>query len=1247
MALRTRAHALPSPGALPAARPRTRAAAPSTAMRLLSVFRFEVAYQLRRVPTWIYAAVLLALVVQLTSETYVETARRGAQLLHAPLGIAAVTVLGSAMALLPAAALAGDAAARDVQTRMHPLVYSAPIGRLAYLGGRVLAAFVVQALVLLALPIGFLIAARLSGLDAALLGPLRPAAYVGAYLGVALPNAFVAVALMFAASALTRRPMASYLVGVLLFFASMFCWLLLGVRLGHWELATMLDPMALTVLSRLSRAWSPAERNVRLVALDPSMLTSRALWTGLAFGVLAIAGLRFRFAHPTTAGGWWPRRAPRADAASDAAREASHRVAIRAPSVRRTFGAATRLRQLRAVVGESFRLIVTSGGGVVLVVLSLLLVASGPGWTQHLGIPMRPTTGLVTSFLGDFGEPIWAMLPFLIAFYAGELVWRERDAGLGEIADAAPMPEWVPLLGRFLGLALVLLATQALVMLASMLIQARQGYHDFELGLYARIVFGLQLLDYLSFAVLAFAVHVVVNHKYVGHAVVLLGYGLMAFGAALGVREHLAVFGATPGWSYSDMRGFAPHLAPVLWFELYWGAWAILLAIAARLLWVRGREDDRRSRLRVARGRVTRPLVAASAIAAALVVASGGWIFHNTHVLNAHDGAAASVARSAEYERRYRRFARAPQPAVVGTSLRVELHPARGAVEIRGAHRLVNASGVPIDSVHVSTPSGVGVDSLALDRPARAVLADGAVGHHILALARPLLPGDTVTLRFAVRFARRGFPSAGIDASVTPNGTFFVGQGRVPAVGYQPDRELDDPADRRRVGLGPRAAVRSLHDTAARHEVGDQRVVAFEAIVGTDAGQLALAPGRLRRSWSEGGRRYFHYVADAPIRNDYAIFSAAYAVHERRWRDPATGTATGGASDVAIQIVHHPAHPWNVDRLARSVAASLDYLTREFGPYPHGQLRLVEHPGSAVSLHAFPVNVSYQERFALLDPDADARGVDFPFAVAAHEIAHQWWGNQLTPASIEGGPLLTESLAWYSAIGAVERAYGAAHRDALLAMMRDAYLAPRARAGVPLLRSTSSFDAYRKGPFAVYALREYVGEARVNGALRRLLARHPAGVAPLATSLDLLRELRAATPDSLHPLLADLFERNTYWELATDGVVAAPAGAGTWRVTLDVRARKLVADSAGVETERPMDDVIEIGVYGAATAGGARAGAPRPPLYLRAHRVRAGRQRITITVPGRPARAGIDPRHLLTDDAPGDNVREIATRVGG
>ena len=72
------------------------------------------------------------------------------------------------------------------------------------------------------------------------------------------------------------------------------------------------------------------------------------------------------------------------------------------------------------------------------------------------------------------------IIPLLIVFYAGELVWRERDAGLSEIADAAPVPEWVLFLGKFLGLGLVLVAWMALLTTAGVLVQLRMGYSRFR-----------------------------------------------------------------------------------------------------------------------------------------------------------------------------------------------------------------------------------------------------------------------------------------------------------------------------------------------------------------------------------------------------------------------------------------------------------------------------------------------------------------------------------------------------------------------------------------------------------------------------------------------------------------------------------------------------------------------------------------------------------------------------------------------
>jgi energy-coupling factor transporter ATP-binding protein EcfA2 len=282
--------------------------------------------------------------------------------------------------------------------------------------------------------------------------------------------------------------------------------------------------------------------------------------------------------------------------------------------------------------------------------------------------------------------------------------------------------------------------------------------------------------------------------------------------------------------------------------------------------------------------------------------------------------------------------------------------------------------------------------------------------------------------------------------------------------------------------------------------------------------------------------------------------------------------------------------------------------------------------------------------YGLLGPNGSGKSTlmrTTVFATVAHEVAHEWWGVQVVPASVEGAALLTESLAWYSAYQVVEEAYGPEHLRRLLSRMRGPEPIPPQRVTVPLLRATGEYLGYRKGPFAMCALSRYISEERVNGALRRLREVHRSGEPPLPTSLDLYRELQAVTPDSLQHLLHDLFEANTWWELKTERATAKQTDAGTWQVTLDVRARKVLVDEAGVETELPMGDSVEIGIFAANEKGDALS----KPLYIKKHRIHSGEQTITVTVSpklreGRPALAGVDPYHVL-DWVPADNVERV------
>ncbi len=1209
-------------------------------MKLLGIARFELTYQARRLWLWLVFAVLLALSFLVARDHSLADALYEDFFANSPFAIAKTTVVGGVFWLLSAGAIAGEAAARDVSTGMYPLVYTAPVSKAEYLGGRFLAAFALNALLLLAVQLGILLGVYSPGVAATVIGPFRPAAFLTAYAYIALPNAFAATTIQFWLALRTGRGMAGYVGSLLLLFMGFFVATILNwlVRRG---LGTLLDPVGINlIVEDLAHLWTTTEKSWRLLTLDGPILTNRLVWLGVGAGALVITYVRFRFEH--RAEGSQRSRSIRrrhARAPSPAAIGLGATASIAVPDVARTFGVGIQLRKTLAIARMSFRAIAGSLAGLALLIaVPLMTVIVLLDQMSALGVPLVPRTALILRELtgglsaGLAAEPSrWVIVPLFIVFFAGELIWREREAGLGELTDSMPGSEWTPLVGKLLGLGLVLAAFMACLTTAGIVAQAIMGYHDVELGLYLKILFGLQLPEYLLFAVLALAIHVVVNQKYIAHLVAILAYAfLAAFAGLLGIEHNLLIYLDGPAWSYTEIRGFGASIAPWLWFKLYWAAWALLIAVAARLLWVRGSESALALRLRESRARLTRATIVVSAIAVALIASSGGFIFYNTNVLNEYRPSSEVERLRAEYERRYRRYESVPQPLVTRTTLRVEIYPDRRAVEIHGAYRLVNAGAVAIDSVHIATStSGAETGALSFDRPATLELDDSQHGHRIYVLGGPLAPGDSLGVSFEVRVEPHGFANDGVNPAVVSNGTFFTNRAWLPQVGYQRFRELLGPAERREHGLMPRPLLAELYDDEGR-AFAERSGGSFDAVIGTEHDQTPVAPGALRRVWTENGRRYFHYATSAPIGGDWAILSAKYAVREARWHD------------VAIRLYHHPEHTAHLERSLRSVRASLDYYTAHFGPYPYDHLAIVEHPlGLGTGAHADAAMITHGQGFAFWTP-ADERQLDLPYFVMAHEMGHQWG---LPYAMVEGLPFLAEGLATFFAMQVVKEHRGDAQFRRLMAFMRQPFPYRPIRRGEPLLRALDPYMSRRRGPFAMNALVEYVGAERVNGAIRRLIATHDADGAPPVTTLDLLRELRAATPDSLQYLLHDLFEVNAYWQLETTRASATPDEHGGWRVELGVRAHKMAYDSAGAERELSMDEWVPVGIFGAAAEGEDELSAP---LHLGLHRIRSGEQTITVTVAREPVLAGIDPYHVLDweEGEDDDNVERVRVNPG-
>ncbi len=1140
------------------------------------------------------------------------------------LGFAGVTVIGS---------VAGRAVQQDFEYGTWHFFFSAPIAKRDYFFGRLLGAWLTLTLVFLSIVLGVVIGMHLPGIDAArIVAAPTWQSFLRPYLFLLLPNMLWLGGCFFVLAALSRQMAPVFIAGVMVLIGYMFAVNLLG-DMDNKVLAAMVDPSGVTALDVFARYWTVAQKNGEEITLAGVFLWNRALWMGLGLAVIAMGFAVFRMRAATTG-----RALRRKAEVESSGREASARTSVAMPTATIDRSAGAYARMLPGLARLYFSEILRSPRFLAIVLAGVLLVF---GNAATLGSFYGTNTWPLTyKVLDVVGGTFSLFLLIVTAIYAGELVWRERDTRIDDITDSMPTPTWLGFAAKVLALFGLQAALMLVVLFCSIGVQLVKGYTNIELPHYLFELFVLQLSGFFLLAVFALAVHTMVNNKYLGHFVALLLFIVVSRMADFGFEDRLYRFGSAPGLIYSDLNGYGHFLPAVFWFRLYWGAFAALLLVFTYAIWVRGRDRGWRARLRAASGRLTPTTWSLAGVAGAVFVATGSFIYYNTHVLNPYVSRKEGQQLRADYERKFKALSSVAQPKVTAVDLSANIFPEQQRVRLAGTLSLANKSTQPIRDIYLHYPPTAQVHALEFSVPARLAGETPALHWHHYALDTPLRPGGVATLRFDFEYGAKGFRNDGADPVVLGNGSlintgFTPETALVPSFGYNPGAELTSDNDRRKHGLAPRPRMPDLDDTAEQRKSGltrDADFIDYRATVCTSADQFPVTSGYVERDWTENGRRCISYAMDTPMAAIYPMLSGRYAHRRDVWKGP--------DGDVAIEIDYHPGHEFNLDRMVAGVQDSLAYFTAHYGPYQHKLLRIIEFPrfrrggGFAAS---FPNTVPFNEAigFTARVNDRDPTDIDYPYFVTAHEVAHQWWAHQETPANVQGAEFISESLAEYSALMVLKQKYGDAHMRRFLKHELDRYLRGRGleqKGEQPLLRADgAAYIHYQKGALTLYALQDVIGEAAMDDALSAFLKRWHFKGPPYPTSRDLLAELKRVTPAEHQGLIEDFFETITLYDSRAVSATARKRPDGKHEVDLVVSARKVRADAGGRETDAPLSMLMDIGVQDA----------KGDFLALEKRPVKTGENRYTLTVDGEPARAGIDPLHKLIDRDAGDNLVKV------
>jgi ABC-2 type transport system permease protein len=1190
----------------------------------LEFLTFELKLRLKSISTYCYFALWVLLTFFSVSAKDFGPVGAGKVLLNGPYATQQnffqLTFFGSIIM----AAIFGTSILRDFQRDTYQIIFTKPISKFAYLGGRWAGSMLITLLIFGGLPLGEILGSLAPWADHTRIAPISIPMLAYHYAIIVAPQVFFLGTIFFLVAALTRRIIVVYLQG-----AAVFVVYLIGLVAvdqarslkPFWP--SVFDPAGLVLMDNFTKYWTVAERNTLWMPITGMFLWNRVVW--ISVGLLALLAL-FAF-FPMSAEALTARKSRKQKKTEQ---ESTAPPPVRfhnlLPSVSSQFSFSTRLQQLSSLTGIYSRNIFRE---IPFWAVTLMMIALCMANGHYAGMVEDQNVWPVTYLMLRAVSGSSSLFVFIIAtMYGGELIWRERDTHFEQIHDALPVPNWIDGLGKLLALSFAELFLLGIVMICGILSQAIGGYYNFEITLYLKGLLLIAFPSILMWILLVFFLQTILSNKFIGHGIAIATFFIPVILTRIGFSDHLYLYGIITDHPYSDMNGYGHFVQPLLWSTIYWVSWGAFLGVLASLFTLRGAETNFGARLRAAKQSLPAYAVML-AVPLLTAIGSGAWFYYNTHILNHFETQEDGLKLQASYEKLYKKkYDRAPQPKVTAVDTKVDIYPEKRSFHATGTYTAMNESDKPIPDIYVTDNQREPM-TLNFDRPATLTLNDIPHMFLIYHLAAPLAPGESIQIHFDCGYTNPGFRDSDERPEFAYNGTFFD-RSFLPSLGYQSGQEIDNPVRRRERGLGPFEEMPDRGDPYGSNTnlfIHDSNFVTYHTIVSTTPSQIAISPGYLQREWQQDGRRYFEYsMGSTKILDFFSYLSAAYAVKRDNW------------NGVKLEVYYFPGHKYDLDKMIGASKAGLDYYTKNYGPYQFGQYRVIEFPRYRGFAQSFPNTIPYSEDIGFIGRLQRPEDIDFTWFVTAHELAHQWWAHQLIGGDEKGSNMMSESLAEYSALRVMQHKYGDDHMRLFLRHELDDYLRGRAgevRKEAPLvLVQSGQYIWYRKGSVVMYALSDAIGEDNLNAALREFLDKWKFNVPPYPDTRDLVAALRRHTPPELQYMITDMFETITLYDNSAVSAKVEPTPDHKYKVTLVVNAKKLRANGDGAETEIPIHDLIEVGVF---------KGKKEYEQALHTEKVWVTQPRSTFTfiVNEKPTRAAIDPYSKLIDRNPEDNWADI------
>ena len=1210
----------------------------------LTIFKYELNYWFKKPAFYIYLSifVLLAFFSSAASAGIFDSitaTTSSSRIVNSPVRIFedfnTLTIL--IFFLFPS--IIGVAIYRDYKSEMHSILYSFPFTKTDYLLAKFFSGITIVSTIVLSIALGMIIGFRFPGTNQSIVSSLNIIAYLKNYLVFILPNILLFGSIVFAIVTFSRNIAAGFIMVILLFF---FQSVLTGVLADPEEakLLAILDPFGGSSISYYTKYWTPSEQNTNALPLGKFVFYNRLLWLSIATIVFGLVFRLFSFHQNPIKISFKKQKGERVVKSNF-----NGITKIQLPKIHFDFSFKQQLKTTWKLSNIDLEYIIKSWAFLAIVLVGLLLMVAT---FSEIGNIYGTSTLPVTWKMLSFGSVLGLSILICTFLYAGLLIHRGRMTRANHLLDVTPVSNWVLLFSKVLAIVKMQVILLSIIFVAGVFFQTYTGYFNYEIGHYLFELFVLDLLRYAIWAFLAVCIQTLFKNPYLGLfvlLVLLIGLPLLTF---IGVERSIFKYGQGPGYLYSDMNGYS-SLLPYFSYKIYWFLGGCVLLLLALFFWVRGFSFSFAERIWIAKQRFKGVKRIAFYLFLSAFLGLGTTIFFSTGGFHEKSGSKQAELDAVKWEKTYKKYENYKQPRIVAVNTSMHIFPKKNTFNASATYTLVNKTKQTIDSVFLNHNSLK--SSFEFNKPNNLVLEDTVFHFDIYYFEDPIKPGDSIELKINVKSKRNSIFKT--KSSIKENGTFINNFSVFPSLGYSPAGELRDNKTRKKYKLPPNNLRPYPTDSTALNNTyisKDSDWIDFEATVSTSIDQTAIAPGYLQKKWTENDRNYFYYKMDSKILNFYAFNSAKYEVKKEIW------------NGISLEIYYHKPHTFNLERMFKGMKASLEYNEKYFSPYQFKQLRIIEFPKTMGSFaQSFANTIPYSEGVGFIadvDEEND-EGVDYPFAITVHEVAHQWWAHQVIGADVLGATMLSESLSEYVSLKVLEHEHGKEKMRTFLKDALDTYLLSRTfeqKREKPLMYNDGqTYIRYQKGSLVFYALSDYIGEEKLNKSLKKYVEKVKFQEAPYTTSIEMVNYIKEITPDSLQYVIKDMFETITLYKNKMVDARVKELENGKYEVTLDFEVCKYrndekgkryygekVGDTLTYQSEKmkkpilsiPLQDYIDVGVFKEVEVNGKKT---TKELYLQKHKITQIHNQIKIIVDEKPTEAGIDPYNKLIDTQSEDN----------